>query len=146
MTVLKANFYHALLTICLVLACFLVSGLLTQAWANGNPPPPPPLQTSTQYSTCRWISQGGPEPHLAASFFLSGGITLMTESPLTGILLTNLAGAYKEHLDHKRGGWCSGKDLLANLTGSILGAYTGNRLILWQNPRGTTMLSYSQSF
>ena len=93
---------------------------------------------------CRWSASGGPEPHLIAGFVGAGGVTLATRSQVAGIIAVNIAGALKERTDRKRGGWCSGKDLTANLIGSLAGAHTAGQLLLWQTERGTTMVGYSR--
>lgn len=95
-------------------------------------------------AACRWSATGGPGPHLAAGFFGAAALTAATGRPVMSALIVNGIGALKEASDAHKGGWCSGKDLLANAIGSWAGATYG--LHVYRNERGVTMVSYVKEF
>jgi hypothetical protein len=78
---------------------------------------------------------------LAAGFVGAVPLTAATGRPWLSALVVNAAGAAKEYTDYRNGGWCSGKDLVANALGSWLGSHYGMQV--WRSERGTVMLGVS---
>lgn len=119
----------------LALACLLAS---FSAYATDRPPPPAKCTAGEKWT-------GSDKAlHFGAGATIAFATTLGTEKPLWGFAAGSAVGALKE-LSDRSGGCSSGKDFGVTVLGAAVGAFAGDRFLVYRN-KGTTVVAYRQEF
>jgi uncharacterized protein YfiM (DUF2279 family) len=101
---------------------------------------PPPKCTAGE----KWTGNDK-DLHFVAGATISFATTLGTEKPLWGFAAGTAVGALKELSDRGGNGCSSGKDFGVTVLGAAVGAFAGDRVLVYRN-KGTTVVAYRQEF
>lgn len=118
----------------------LAIALLAPLLAHADKERPPPKCTAGE----KWTGSDK-AMHFGAGATIAFATTLGTEKPLWGFGAGVAVGALKELSDRGGNGCSSGKDFGVTVLGAAVGAFAGDRVLVYRN-KGTTVVAYRQEF